>query len=62
MEINLATILTGVQEAWEAVLIQESVVLFPQRRAEGLTHTDLVMVMSWAHVRWGFEEGPARQG
>jgi hypothetical protein len=24
-----------------------------QRRAGELTHTDLVMVMSWTHVRWG---------
>ena len=32
-----------------------------QRRAGVLTHTDLVMVMSWPHVRWGFEEGPTRQ-
>ena len=32
-----------------------------QKRAGGLTHTDLVMVMLQTHVRWDFEEAPIRQ-
>lgn len=32
-----------------------------QSREGVLTHIDLAMVMSWAHVRWDFEEGHTRQ-
>jgi hypothetical protein len=37
------------------------VVPLHQRKAGGLTHIDLMVIISWAHVRWGFKESPTRQ-
>jgi hypothetical protein len=50
-----------VQEPWDGALIQKPCSAFAPEESRRVNLTDLVMVISWAHARWGLQGDPTRQ-